>query len=92
MTGENPGARQHSQAIASPQPFGCGPGLLDRVSQPAFFFGSGDLIGNIDRRLPIPFVPALPAPSMPISFLKRYYSELMVGMGEVSQECRSVWQ
>ncbi len=39
-----------------------------------------------------PFVLALPVTLTLISFLKRYYSGLMVGMGNVSQECRSVWR
>jgi hypothetical protein len=48
--------------------------------------------GSVSPEMPVPFVPALPFALMLISFLKSYYSGLMVGMGEVSQECRSVWQ
>ena len=47
---------------------------------------------NLNSKIKLPFVPRLQTPLMLISFLKSYYSGLMVGMGVVSQECRSIWQ
>lgn len=62
------------------------------AATPSFFVASNVRIGNLNPEMIVPSVPTLPVPLMLISFLKRYYSGLMVEMGQVSQECRSEWQ
>jgi len=92
MTRQNPLASKQIEAFPQPRLFGCVARVGDGISAPSFFFAMTAQIGNIDPKMHMPFVPTLPAPVMPISSLKRYYSGLMVAVGEVSQECRSVWQ